>query len=447
VIFQSAKQTVLKQSALEQSVTKQVKRACVVIFSAITLLCAACTDSTGERSDSADGSHSAEGSYLAEGSYSAKGSAESADTRPSQFFGAFSQETENVYMPVTKARPMTLPEDHKSHPEFQLEWWYLTFVLEDEENNEYGLQYTLFRFSNAADSMVKTAWSEPQQWMGHASLHSKTEHYFEERLAAGGVGNAFVKTSPFSAVIDNWSWTSEGASPFPAALAFSINQEVDVALSLSTYGPFIKQGESGYSKKTQNEQLRSYYYSQPFIDANGTVTINNQSFSVKGLGWYDHEWTSHLANDSAMGWDWFSLHLNDGSKLMAFRMHSLDDSQIANNTASDTRRTQNEIYTTGTYITKTGKAKTLQQNDIHIRPLKRERIVTEKASDKNNTKHEAEHSVPTSWEISIPSKKLKVNVAAFKTGQWNHSLFPYYEGRVSISGTHDGKGFMELTGY
>jgi len=345
--------------------------------------------------------------------------------------GSSSDSSTGSFQSVNKTTPLVLPKDHGSHPDYQLEWWYLTFVLGDDENNEYGLQFTLFRFATAKETQDTSSWSTPQQWMGHASLHSKDEHFFEERLAAGGVGNAFVKPAPFGAVIDDWSWQSKSDSPFPATLQFSINNDVDIALSLTANGPFVKQGDKGYSKKTEDARLRSYYYSQPFIDASGTLNINDTTFNVKGLGWYDHEWTSHLANSNAMGWDWFSLHLDDGSKLMAFRMHA---------TGAGTKGTKNrgsEIYTTASYITASGDKETLALNEISIVPLDNEQITT------LNT----ERDVPTTWQITIPSKDVDITVSPFKSGQWNSSVFAYYEGRVNVTGTHKGAGFMELTGY
>ena len=349
--------------------------------------------------------------------------------------GSGSDSSTGSFQSVNKTTPLVLPKDHGSHPDYQLEWWYLTFVLGDDENNEYGLQFTLFRFATAKETQDTSSWSTPQQWMGHASLHSKDEHFFEERLAAGGVGNAFVKPAPFGAVIDDWSWQSKSDSPFPATLQFSINNDVDIALSLTANGPFVKQGDKGYSKKTEDARLRSYYYSQPFIDASGTLNINDTMLNVIGLGWYDHEWTSHLANSNAMGWDWFSLHLDDGSKLMAFRMHA-----TGAGTDTGTKGTKNrgsEIYTTASYIPASGDKEILALNEISIVPLDNEQITT------LNT----ERDVPTTWQITIPSKNVDITVSPFKSGQWNSSVFAYYEGRVNVTGTHRGAGFMELTGY
>ena len=422
---------------------------------------------------------------------------------PNGFFG--NMQSSDAFTPVKRGNIVELPRDHMSHPDFQLEWWYLTFVLSAEDGQEFGLQYTLFRFNtelnafssakaNAknsaegsaessanhssednrhtnANSHIARNWTDGQQWMGHASLHTTEQHYFEERFASGGVGNAYVNQQPFTTVIDDWVWKAaqaevqtgaESKAMFPSVLTFAFGQSsthhplktrekipdptadslselnnapgvsaVKVALNLNTSGPFIKQGDNGYSKKTQDERLRSYYYSQPFINAEGTLNIEGNSVKVTGKGWFDHEWTSHLANSEAMGWDWFSLHLDDGSKLMAFRMHAMNENM------KNSKSKHSEIFTTASYIAENGTKETIEQANISITPTAYETI----------NEGESPRSVPTAWRIKIPIKDIDVSISPFKENQWNNSLFPYYEGRVEIKGSHSGSGFMELTGY
>jgi predicted secreted hydrolase len=434
---------------------------------------------------------------------------------PNGFFG--NMQSSDAFTPVQRGYTVALPRDHMSHPDFQLEWWYLTFVLSAEDGQEFGLQYTLFRFnteqdapssakanaknsaegsaeSNAksnynssaessanhssednrhtnANSHIARNWTDGQQWMGHASLHTAEQHYFEERFASGGVGNAYVNQQPFTTVIDDWVWKAaqaevqtgaESKAMFPSVLTFAFGQSsthhplktrekipaptadslselnnapgvsaVKVALNLNTSGPFIKQGDNGYSKKTQDERLRSYYYSQPFINAEGTLNIEGNSVKVTGKGWFDHEWTSHLANSEAMGWDWFSLHLDDGSKLMAFRMHAMNENM------KNSKSKHSEIFTTASFIAGNGTKETIEQANISITPTAYETI----------NEGESPRSVPTAWRIKIPIKDIDVSISPFKENQWNNSLFPYYEGRVEIKGSHSGIGFMELTGY
>ncbi len=436
---------------------------------------------------------------------------------PNGFFG--NMQSSDAFTPVKRGYTVALPRDHMSHPDFQLEWWYLTFVLSAEDGQEFGLQYTLFRFntgldapqstkananakksaegsaeSNAksnykssaesstshisednlhtnANSHIARNWTNGQQWMGHASLHTAEQHYFEERFASGGVGNVYVNQQPFTTVIDDWVWKAaqaevqtgaESKAMFPSVLTFSFGQSstlhplktrekipataadslselndapsvsaVKIALNLNTSGPFIKQGDNGYSKKTQDERLRSYYYSQPFINAEGTLNIEGNSVKVAGKGWFDHEWTSHLANSEAMGWDWFSLHLDDGSKLMAFRMHAMNENM------KNSKSKHSEIFTTASYIAENGAKEIIDQANVSITPTAYETI----------NEGESARSVPTAWRIQIPEKDIDLSIRPFKESQWNNSLFPYYEGRVDIKGSHSGSGFMELTGY
>ena len=406
---------------------------------------------------------------------------------PNGFFG--NMQSSDAFTPVKRGNIVELPRDHMSHPDFQLEWWYLTFVLSAEDGQEFGLQYTLFRFNTGLDAPQSTKanaensaevnannhieknWSNGQQWMGHASLHTAEQHYFEERFASGGVGNVYVNQQPFTTVIDDWVWKAaqaevqtgaESKAMFPSVLTSSFGQSstlhplktrekipatsadslselndapsvsaVKIALNLNTSGPFIKQGDNGYSKKTQDERLRSYYYSQPFINAEGTLNIEGNSLKGAGKGWFDHEWTSHLANSEAMGWDWFSLHLDDGSKLMAFRMHAMNENM------KNSKSKHSEIFTTASYIAENGTKETIDQANVSITPTAYETI----------NEGESARSVPTAWRIQIPEKDIDLSIRPFKESQWNNSLFPYYEGRVDIKGSHSGSGFMELTGY
>ena len=406
---------------------------------------------------------------------------------PNGFFG--NMQSSDAFTPVKRGYTVAIPRDHMSHPDFQLEWWYLTFVLSAEDGQEFGLQYTLFRFNTELDAPQSTKanaensaevnannhiaknWSDGQQWMGHASLHTAEQHYFEERFASGGVGNAYVNQQPFTTVIDDWVWKAaqaevqtgaESKAMFPSVLKVAFGQSsthhpvkingkipataadslselndtpgvsaVKVSLNLDTYGPFIKQGDNGYSKKTQDERLRSYYYSQPFINAKGTLNIEGNSVRVTGKGWFDHEWTSHLANSEAMGWDWFSLHLDDGNKLMAFRMHAMNENM------KNSKSKHSEIFTTASYIAENGTKETIDQANVSITPMAYETI----------NEGGVPRAVPTIWRIQIPIKDIDVTVKPFKENQWNNSLFPYYEGRVEIKGSHSGSGFMELTGY
>src|ERR1700759_3293027 len=51
---------------------------------------------------------------------------------------------------VTPGKVFSFPADHGPHPDFRIEWWYVTANLTDAQGAACGLQWTLFRQATAA---------------------------------------------------------------------------------------------------------------------------------------------------------------------------------------------------------------------------------------------------------------------------------------------------------
>lgn len=313
---------------------------------------------------------------------------------------------------------INFPADHGSHNDFAIEWWYLTANLQDPQNNHYALQWTLFRFRNR---QANPPWANDQQFMAHASIHSADYSSFSERFARGGVGNAEVLTAGssgnFYAWLDNWQWQSHTPDLFPAKLNFILNDGSGAQLSLTRTGDYLLHGDKGYSQKLADDGHASYYYSQPHIQLSGELTIAGQAAKVTGQGWFDHEWSGQIADDHTQGWDWFSIHLDDGSKLMLFRM----------------RHASKGDYWSGTLLDAHGMQHALNSEQIKASVLEWKMV--------------KQHKLPLSWQISLPEFGIELTTQVLKNDQWNNGLFRYYEGAIVVSGSHQGRGFMELTGY
>ena len=377
---------------------------------------------------------------------------------PSQTFGRGFSNTnpENLGEVADPNYKISFPKDHYSHDSFDIEWWYLTANLQDDEGNDYGLQWTLFRFRNPnfASDNATSHWSDEHIYMAHASVHSASKHWFSEKFARGNVGNVGVEQTPFKLFIDDWQWLGATAGLLPTQLTFNVKlisnrtdssngadgsnvangSHLNVQLDLSNTGSYVLQGQDGYSIKSANGKHASHYYSAPFINVNGTFTMTeahtnsdlnpnpntnklDRKIAVKGNAWFDQEWTSQLFDQATLGWDWFSLHLDNGDKIMAFRM----------------RLQGQPDYITGTYIESDGSATTLMPSEIELNAIKLTAVGNKK--------------LPLSWQLKIESKGLEVSIKATKKDQWNPASIAYYEGTVAVSGTHKGKGFLELTGY
>src|SRR5690606_13464780 len=188
------------------------------------------------------------------------------------------------------------------------------------------LQWTLFRQA-LAPGPQREGWESQQLWMGHAGLTTPQRHFSAERFARGGIGQAGVLLNPFTAWIDNWRIHSDApdGDPLQALSVSAGGEDFSYNLQLATTALPALQGDAGYSVKSQSGQA-SYYYSQPFFTVSGTIDIEGETRNVTGRAWMDREWSSQPLASDQKGWDWFSLHLPGGDKLMVFGLRSIDGS-------------------------------------------------------------------------------------------------------------------------
>ena len=301
------------------------------------------------------------------------------------------------------------PADHGAHPDYRIEWWYLTANLKGPDGTPYGLQWTLFRSAMAPET--RDGWDDPQLWMGHAAVTTPDRHFVTERLARGSIGQAGVTADPFSAWIDDWRFDGITDGTLTAS-----GPDFAYDIALTTDRPFVPQGDGGYSVKSASGQA-SYYYSQPFYQVTGTLSLPDGDVSVTGTAWLDREWSSQPLADNQTGWDWFSLSFDDGARMMGFRL----------------RQTDGAAYTSATWIDPDGVPTPYADGALTATPLK-ETVVDGR-------------TLPTRWRLELPARGVDVIVAAVNTGAWMTTSVPYWEGPVTIEGSATGVGYLEMTGY
>jgi predicted secreted hydrolase len=306
---------------------------------------------------------------------------------------------------------LIFPTDHGPHPEYRIEWWYLTANMHGADGKAYGLQWTLFR--SALAPYETQGWDSPQIWMGHAAVTTPNAHHTSERFARGGIGQAGVTASPFNAWIDEWHIRGDS---FDTLNLRAAGPEFNYDVQLQAQGPLVLHGARGYSVKSAEGQA-SYYYSQPSFDLAGTITLPTGRIPVTGSAWLDREWSSQPLAADQTGWDWFSLSFDSGDKLMGFRL----------------RQSDGRYYTTGTWITAEGTPTPLPNGSFDATPLKIAQI--------------QERDIPTSWHISVPTHNVDAKIIALNDQAWMDMAVPYWEGPVTITGSHTGKGYLEMTGY
>ncbi|WP_449123217.1 lipocalin-like domain-containing protein [Pseudomonas sp. MPG01] len=320
-----------------------------------------------------------------------------------------------AFTPVVPGRVFSFPADHAAHAGFRIEWWYVTANLKDQQGNEFGVQWTLFR-SALKPVAEQAGWADQTIWLGHAAVTSSTVHHAAERYARGGVGQAGVQLAPFEAWIDDWRFASQAQDPLSDLQLSARDKDFAYQLHLTSSRPLVLQGDKGFSQKSEEGQA-SYYYSQPFFQASGTLQIDGQSYAVSGPAWLDREWSSQPLTANQTGWDWFSLHLDSGEHVMLYRMRQKDGAP----------------YLTGTWIAADGQTQTLRSSQIQLTPQETSKV--------------AGRAMPVKWSISIPDKHLDISLDALNPNAWMNLRIPYWEGPVHISGSHPGQGYLEMTGY
>jgi predicted secreted hydrolase len=334
-----------------------------------------------------------------------------------QGFAALSENAAG-FARVAPGVKLSFPADHGPHPDFRIEWWYVTANLVGSDGTPFGAQWTLFRQALSPGAQQE-GWANQQVWMAHAAVTRADTHRFAETFARGDVGQAGVEIKPFRAWIDSWHMGGPDAmnetTISPLELAAS-GEDFEYALRLEANHPLVLQGEDGYSRKSMREQA-SYYYSQPFFKATGNLTIDGQPFVVSGLAWMDREWSSQQLASDQPGWDWLALHLEGGEKLMLYR----------------TRQADGHHFISGNWIAPGGNSHLLTAADVFMTPKSRIAIDG--------------REIPVLWEIAIPSLSFTIECTPLNPKAWMGTSFAYWEGPIHFHGSHTGVGYLEMTGY
>lgn len=337
---------------------------------------------------------------------------------PAKGFAGLAQPSQE-YAQVSRGRSFVFPRDHGAHPGYRIEWWYVTANLRDAQGQQFGVQWTLFRNALRANDGA-TGWADGNLWLGHIGLTSATRQFSAQVLGRGGVGQAGVTLAPFTAWIDNNSLTSLTAPGSPDPLAqmrlHGAGENFSYTLDLHSEHPPVLQGDAGYSQKSAKGQA-SYYYSQPFFQATGELLIDGKRYSVSGPAWLDREWSSQPLAADQPGWDWLALHLADGAQLMLYRL----------------RQNDGQHYLTANWIDADG--------NNHLLPAEALQLAPQAQTDVNG------HKVPTTWRLRVPSRQLDIVIEALNPQAWMAVSTGYWEGPVHFSGSQEGVGYLEMTGY
>ena len=90
-------------------------------------------------------------------------------------------------------------------------------------------------------------------------------------------------------------------------------------------------------------------------------------------------------------------------------------------------------FSSGTWIDADGTPHPLEPGALRAEPLERAAV--------------AGREVPVVWRLTLADRGLDVTLRALNPGAWMATSVPYWEGPVRVTGSHAGRGYLEMTGY
>jgi predicted secreted hydrolase len=322
------------------------------------------------------------------------------------------------------------PRDHRVHREFKTEWWYYTGNLQDSSGNSYGYQVTFFRAGliPGLPPVGSSRWSLREVYLAHLAVTDvKNKNFlYQEKASRGNLGLAGAEENRYRVWVENWQVMEEGQGHRLIA------GDKDLGLFLNvipTRSPIIH-GINGVSQKGPGVGQASHYYSLTRLETKGNLRIKGKEIPVSGLSWKDHEFGSNQLQESQVGWDWFSMQLDNGLDLMIYQLRHSDG--------------RVEPHSSGTLVLPDSRTIHLPLPEIKLRSLSFWKSARSGAT------------YPASWNISLPQHDLKLELIPLVADQElitsKSTGVTYWEGAVKIKGTHkgrvvEGKGYVEMTGY
>jgi predicted secreted hydrolase len=320
------------------------------------------------------------------------------------------------------------PQDDFSHDEFRIEWWYYTGNLKDDKNRPFGYQLTFFRVRLEESPLIDnpSSWKIDPIYFAHmtvSDIQGEKFHFFE-RINRKGMKNAGAESDRLEVWNENWSLTAEGNTHHLQAQ----EKGTGLNLKLTPVKKRVLHGKDGVSKKGSGPGNASHYFSFTRMQTTGEIFLKGKTIAVSGTSWMDHEFSSNQLNENLVGWDWFSIKLDNQIELMLYQLRD--------------QKGGKDPHSSGTLIFADGQSRHIPNHEFSITPIK------------FWTSPHTKAIYPAGWTLTLPEGVL--NITPDFPDQELYDLRSisgsYWEGSVSITGKFQGKpisgkGYVELVGY
>jgi len=293
-----------------------------------------------------------------------------------------------------------LPRDDAPHNDF-MEWWYYNGHLTTADGRLYSFHYVFFVLNSTVPYTV-----------AHVALtdhQSRKRFNFQRKTSAGP---SFASPDRFDFLLSDWVMSGGGGSDILKVTT----REFGFDLKLEDTAPAVFHGGSGLLDFRRGGT--SYYYSRPRMKVSGILSIRGKPITVRGESWFDHQWGDF--HPPSLSWNWFALQLDNGADIM---LNQISDGE-----------SRSPLFF-GTY-THQGRNINLNEPDVTL-------------SATESWKSPATGiNYPVAWQVRIPKLRIDLKVVPVMTNSEVDSREStdtiYWEGAVRVSGSHTGKGFLEI---
>jgi predicted secreted hydrolase len=321
------------------------------------------------------------------------------------------------------------PRDHASHDSYKTEWWYYTGHLATPDKKKYGFELTFFRIGQNQPKLAQaSAWRGNNIYSTHFAIsdeNSKTFHFYE-KMNRQGLNIASASDDDYYLTNEGWLAEQIGDKVYIKA----DTPEFGIHLLLEPTKPPVIHGKEGVSQKASCKGCASHYYSMTRLKTTGLLLLDGKPTPVTGLTWMDHEFGSNQLTEKQVGWDWYSIQLDNNVDVMLYVMRNNDGTSDKNSS--------------GTIVYPDGRSEHISLDDFSIKRLSKWQSPVSKGV------------YPMGWQISIPRLQAELTVTpTFKNQELvtaRSTGVTYWEGSCSVTGKMASKelkglSYVEMTGY
>ncbi len=346
-------------------------------------------------------------------------------------------------VPITGPPPkgFSFPRDHGNHPEQAVEWWWYLgnfWVASDDPTaspRHFGAELCFLRKSASCAPL------EVSFMLASLAVADDQRNKLMTFERGGFLHDtATVHATPFHVSVGNWRVKQTDDENHlrmvvdapPETSVEPSEDHVALDLRLVIVKPIAKTGPDGYDG--------NIHLAQPRITAEGSLTINGETHSVRGIFWVERQWLTSPSGGEDPQWNWFAFQFDDGTELTLGIVHPIPtDPEVLAKQAL------------GCYLDADGNATYVTMDDLEWQ-----------RSHPWTSPRTGIHYPGIEHDIVIPSLDIRLHAAPFiednevvsqlsaDEGQPPEAL--YYEGASRVSGTRggvpiQGVGYTELVGF